>query len=83
MTPIMIVALFGVLLVLFGAAIGAEFQDRMHEGQRRRMAVQRREINARWRALRARGAAADLVLPFHQMILPVALEEDSAIRSRE
>jgi cell division protein FtsL len=78
MTALVIVALFGVLLVLFGAVIGAEFQDRMHEGQRRRLALQRREVNARWRALQHRGAAFELAVPGHNVIVPIAFDaEDS------
>ena len=74
MSALVIVALFSILLVLFGAVIGAEFQDKLHEGQRRRLADQRREVNARWRALRSRGAAFELALPGHQMVMPVAFD---------
>jgi len=78
MTALVIVALFGVLLLLIGAVIGAEFQDRMHEGQRRRLAVQRREVNARWRALRNKGAAFELAVPGHHVIMPVAFDVEDA-----
>jgi|GEM_PF-3860029 len=44
MTALTIVALFGALLLLIGAVIGAEFQDRVHEAQRRRMAQRHDEL---------------------------------------
>jgi hypothetical protein len=78
MTSLVIVALFGVLLVLFGAVLGAEFQDRVHEGQRRRMAHRQREVNARWRAMQGRGAAVELTWPSRQLVIPIAFEAEDA-----
>jgi hypothetical protein len=78
MTALVIVAMFCVLLVLFGAVVGAEFQDRVHEGQRRRMADRQRQVNARWRALQGRGAAFEMAMPNHHIVIPIAFDvEDS------
>jgi hypothetical protein len=79
MTTFMIVGLSGAVLMLLGAAIGVAFQDRVYEDRRRRMAIQRREINARWRAVRALqhgGAAFGLAAPGHQVILPLTFDAD-------
>lgn len=74
MSALVIVALFAILLVLFGALLGAELQDRRYEGERRRLAEQRRELNARWWALRNRGAAVDVTVPGHNVILPLVVD---------
>jgi hypothetical protein len=71
MSGLMIVIVFGILLVLFGAVIGAELQDKRHEAQRRRMAQQRREINTRWQALQGRGAAFELAVPGRGVVIPL------------
>ena len=78
MSALVIVGLFGVLLMLFGALVGAELQDRLHEGQRRRMAQQRREFNARWRALQNRGAAFELAMQGSNAVMPVVLDFDDS-----
>ncbi|HEY3261480.1 MAG TPA: hypothetical protein VGJ95_14635 [Pseudonocardiaceae bacterium] len=78
MSALVIVGLFGLLLVLLGAVIGAELQDRLHEGQRRRLAMRRREINARWRALQSRGAAFEMAIPGSNVVMPIALEVDDS-----
>lgn len=56
MSALIIVALFCALLLLAGAMIGAELQDRVHEAQRRRMAHAqlelRRELDTAWSLLR-------------------------------
>lgn len=47
-------ALFGLIalvLMLIGGMLGAELQDKLHEGQRRRMARRQEIMNERWRAL--------------------------------
>lgn len=44
----------GLLLTFLGAMMGAELQDRVHETQRRRMAVRTRALNAAWAELRDR-----------------------------
>lgn len=77
MTELMIVALFGLLLVLFGALLGAEVQDKLQEGRRRRTAYIQRQVNARWRAMEDRGSAFELPWPGSQLVIPVAVGEDS------
>ena len=72
MTSLVIVAMFAVLLVLFGAAVGAELQDRVHEQQRRRMAERQRQVNARWRAMENQGTAVELTWPSRELVIPVA-----------
>lgn len=76
MSAIAFLAMVAVLLVLFGAVLGAELQDKLHEGQRRRMAQRQREINARWRALESRGSAVELTWPGRHAVLPVAFAHD-------
>ena len=78
MAALVVVTLCGVLLVLIGALIGAEFQDRIGEGQRRRAAHQRRELNAHWRALQGRNSALELALLGHQVVTPIALDSEDS-----
>lgn len=55
MTALVVVATVCALLILAGALIGAELQDRLHEAHRRRMAVRqlelRRELDKAWSRL--------------------------------
>ena len=55
MTALVVVATAGALLILAGALVGAELQDRMHEAHRRRMVVRqlelRRELDKAWSRL--------------------------------
>lgn len=76
MTPLVLVTMFGVVLMLIGVAIGADVQDRLHEGQRRASADRRREVDARWRALQGSGSAVALAMPTHEAIAPVACHAD-------
>lgn len=78
MAALVMVVTLGTLLVLFGVAIGAGWQDKINEGYRRRAAIQRREINARWRALQGRNSALELALLGHQVVMPIALERDDS-----
>jgi hypothetical protein len=55
MQALVMLSMVAVLIFLVGAAIGAEIQDRIAEGQRRRQACQRQAFNAMLRRL----AAAD------------------------
>jgi hypothetical protein len=51
MNALVLVALMAVVLMLIGGMLGAELQDKLHEGQRRRMARRQEIVNERWRAL--------------------------------
>lgn len=77
MTAIVLVTLFGAVLMLLGAAVGAEIQDRLSEDRRRRTAHRQRQVNARWRALQNQGGAYDLT-PFmnNPLVIPVAVGVD-------
>jgi|GEM_PF-6625903 len=77
MTALVIFATYSTLLVLVGVAMGAGWQDRLNEGNRRRAAIQRRDLNARWRALQGRNSTLELALLGHQVVMPIALEDDS------
>ncbi|HEY0638113.1 MAG TPA: hypothetical protein VGD67_10735 [Pseudonocardiaceae bacterium] len=68
MTALVLAGLMALLLVLFGAVIGAEIQDKLHEGQRRRQARRIRQVNQRWRALDDDDAALRLMATRHLVV---------------
>lgn len=72
---LVMIATFGVLLALFGALVGAELTDRRYEGYRRRAAIQRREVNERWRLLQGRSSFEPALAGPHRLV-PIALEGD-------
>jgi hypothetical protein len=74
---LVMIAMFGVLLALFGALVGAELTDRHYEGYRRRAAIQRRELNERWRLLQGRNSLEPAMLGPH-VLVPIALEGDGS-----
>lgn len=78
MSTFMIIGIVGALLMLAGAIIGATFQDRVYEGQRRRLAAQRREINARLRTLQHGSPVFELATPGRRVILPFAFDTDDS-----
>ena len=51
MNVLLVVVLSAILLVALGCLLGAELQDRLLEGQRRRLAARRHELNIAWRTL--------------------------------
>ncbi len=75
MTALMIVGLLAVLLVLAGAAMGASYQNKVNEGQRRRTADHRREMYDIRRSLETR-AAIEFEWPNRRMVLPVSVLAD-------
>lgn len=78
MTALVLVALFAIVLVLFGAMIGAEVQDKLHEGQRRRMARRQQQVNATWRALNPDTSSFELSWPTRRLVIPVAVHADDS-----
>lgn len=78
MTALTIVALTAVVFMAFGALIGAQLQDHVHESRRRRMSMRQREINARFRAMQRSGDVIELGLPGGHYVMPVAIAERQA-----
>lgn len=78
MTALVLVALFALVLVLLGAMLGAEIQDKLHEGQRRRHARNQQAVNARWRAMTDDGRSFELNWPTERLVIPVPAHADDS-----
>lgn len=76
MTALMLVALLALTLMLFGALIGAEIQDKLHEAHRRRMARRLEQAQARTYVLDDDGRSFELAWPTRQLAVPLAIRAD-------
>jgi len=78
MTALIIVGLFALLLLLAGAALGASWQNKLNEGQRRRTASHRREMHTIRQSLENRATTIEFEWPDRRMVLPVAVHANDS-----